>query len=369
MTRSACEQFGDEFLSDAERTDIFDSILSGPPKERYLGYWGEEFTEERFEQRKRLFHRMQLRPFASLLFGSYTDYFLALESEQQYVVSDDDYMLIGDSKSGPVLSQSPFSPEDFAGMTDSELLHHINQWDEEFWYTTGEGQRGSFIEVNVEGLADTYGTYFREHILLDDARLGFWMENLHAIERSIYVRAVVAALDEYVKQGNLDRIEESLQICEWVLSHPDDGPSDSFRDGEQSRGASHWHSSRRAVEDFVETCLNEGSNVPAHVNQQLAELLDMLCTQSDWRLDTGDPVRIDRFDPYDSAINNTRSRALRSLILYGLRLKSDDPKADTSFVTNLLQRRFAPDAEYPLTLPEYGILGENFVRLLSLDRT
>ena len=369
MVRSACQQFGGEFLDDAERTGVFDAILSRPPKERYLGEWGEEFTEERFERRKRLFHRMQLNPFSSVLFGSYSDYFQELEGESDQKISDDNYMLIGDSISGAVLSQSPLSPEDLAGLTDSELLDHINQWDEEFWHTTGEGRRGGFIEVSVEGLANAFRDFFREHIMLEDVRLGFWIEDLDAIERTIYVRAIVSGLDEYLKQGGLDRIEESLKICEWVLSHPDDDPSDGFRDGEQSRDTSHWHSSRRAVGDFVETCLKEESNVPVHVNDQLAKLLHLLCAQFDWHLDNNEPVRLDRFDPYDEGINNTRSRALQSLIRFGLRLKNDDPEADTSFVTSTLEKRFAPDAEFPMTLPEYGILGEQFVRLLSLDRT
>ena len=366
MVRSACQQFGDEFLDSAERTGIFDTILNGPPKERYLEEWGDGFTDERFERRKRLFHTMQLKPFSSVLFGSYSDYFQELEGESDQEISDDNYMLIGDSIGGAVLSQSPLSPEDFAGLTDPELLDHINQWDEEFWYTTGEGRRGGFIEVSVEGLANAFRDFFREHIMLEDVRLGYWIEHLDAIERTIYVRAIVSGFDEYLKQGGLDRIEESLKICKWVLSHADDDSSDGLRDGEQSRDVSHWRNARRTVGDFVETCLREENNVSVLVKDQLGELLDLLCAQFDGRLDNNEPVRLDRFDAYDEAINNTRSRALGSLVQFGFWLRRNDPEAELSFVSNTLDKRFSPDAEYPLTLPEYGMLGENFVRMLIL---
>ena len=366
MARSACEQFGDEFLNNAERTDIFDAILSGPPKERYSKERGEGFTDERFERRQRLFHRMQLTPFSSVLFGSYSDYFREVEGESGQDISDDNYMLIGDSTSGAVLSQSPLSPEDLADLTDSELLDHINQWDEEFWYTTGEGRREGFIEVSVEGLANAFRDFFREQIMLEDVRLGFWIEHLDAIERTIFVRAIVAGLDGYLKQGGFDRVEESLKICKWVLSHTDDDSSDGLRDGEQSRDASHWSNARRAVGDFAETCLREENNVPVLVKDQLGELLDLLCAQFDWRLDNNEPVRLGSFDAYDEAINNTRSRALGSLIQFGFWLRRNDPEADLSFVSNTLDKRLSPYAEFPLTLPEYGMLGENFVRMLIL---
>ena len=235
MVRSACQQYGDEFLDSAERTGIFDAILNGPPKDRYMDGSGRGFTEEQFERCKRLFHRMQLKPFSPVLFGRYSDYFQELEGESDQEISDDNYMLVGDSIGGAVHSQSPLSPEDLASLTDPQLLDHINQWDEEFRYATGEGRRGGFIEVSVEGLANAFRDFFREHIMVEDVRLGFWLDHLDAIERTIYVRAIVSGLDEYLKQGGLDRVEESLKICKWVLSHMDDDSSDGWRDGEQSR--------------------------------------------------------------------------------------------------------------------------------------
>ena len=216
-------------------------------------------------------------------------------------------------------------------------------------------------------MANAFRDFFREHIMIDDGRLEFWVSNLDEINRTIYVRSIVTAFDEYLKQGGVDRIEESLRVCRWVLSHTDDDRPDGSRDGEQARDASHWRNARRAAGDFVETCLKEETEVPVLLEEQLAEILELLCTQFDQRLDRNMPVRLDRFDAYDEAINNTRSIALGSLIKFGFWLRRNDPEADISFVTNTLEKRFSPDAEFPLTLPEYGMLGENYVRLLILQ--
>ena len=366
MVFGACEHFDGELLTEAEMTGIFDAILDGPPRERYLERWGEEFTEERFDQRKLRFHRMQLRPFSSVLFGTYADYFQELESEGEQVISDDNYMPIGDSVGGTVLPQSPLSLDDFNVLTDRELLDHINQWDEEYWYAAGEGRRGGIVEVSIEGLANAFRDFFREHILIDDGRLGYWVNHLDEIDRTIYVRAMVTAFDEYLKQGGLDRIEESIKVCKWVLSHPDDGAADGLRDGDQARDASHWRNARRAAGDFVEACLEEKTEVPILFKEELAGLLDLLCTQFDCHLDRNVPVRLDRFDASHEAINNTRSRALGSLIQFGFWLRKEDPEADISFVTNTLEKRFSPDTEFPLSVPEYDMLGENYVRMLIL---
>ena len=101
--------------------------------------------------------------------------------------------------------------------------------------------------------------------------------------------------------------------------------------------------------------------------QQLAKLLEMLCTQFDWWLDNKKKVFPDGNDQYAEAINNTRSRALENLIRFGWWLRRNDQQADVSIVTMILEKRFSPEAEYPLTLPERALLGENYSRVPGLD--
>ncbi len=50
MIRLAAEHFGEDLLTENERKEIYDEILSGPPEEDYRFFMGDEFTESRFEQ-------------------------------------------------------------------------------------------------------------------------------------------------------------------------------------------------------------------------------------------------------------------------------------------------------------------------------
>ena len=367
MVRSACEQFGEELLTKEERTTIFEAILSGPPKERYIAQWGDRFSEELFERRRRYFHKMQLKPFAVVLFGTYADYYRELDEDGGQQISDDSYLLFGDVKGGAVRPQSPRPSEELVTFRDTDLLDYINRWDEEHRYEIEGSEDEWLVEVNIEALASAFKSVFRESILPDHDRFRFWVERCGKIERTIFVRAMLNAMEEYVKEGKVDRLDDSLAICEWVLSHPDQDPAEGFQDGERSRSAPHWHSSRRAVGDLVESCIEAGAQLPASANGQLAKLLETLCTELDWSLDNSKPVLSDRNEPFGEAINNTRSRALRSMIQFGLLLGENDPETEISFVTETLEKRLSRDAEFPMTSPEYAILGVNYGGMLGLD--
>ena len=134
MIRNACEHFGEDLLTIAERTTIFEAILSGPPKERYQGRLGYEFSDELFDLYTRDFHEKQLRPFSSVLFGEYLVYYQGLLRDADRVVLDENYLLIGESRGGAVMQESPIAPKELSEFTDSELLDYINQWDEGYTY-------------------------------------------------------------------------------------------------------------------------------------------------------------------------------------------------------------------------------------------
>ena len=177
MLRSSCEHFGERLLTKEERTKMFDDILSGPPKERYVTRWGDGFTEELFERHQKHFHRMQFKPFSSVLFGEYADYFRQIEDDDDQRISDDDYLQIGDTKIDTVLTRSPKSPAALAALSDQELLDYINQWDEGHRFETGGGSDERLVEINIEALAEAFETVFRDSILPNADRLRFWVEN------------------------------------------------------------------------------------------------------------------------------------------------------------------------------------------------
>ena len=76
--------------------------------------------------------------------------------------------------------------------------------------------------------------------------------------------------------------------------------------------------------DLIETCLEEDVDVPIAARKQLAKLLEILCTQFDWWLDSNKKVFPDGDDQYAEAINNTRSRALETLVKFGWWLRRND---------------------------------------------
>ena len=362
MIRCACEHFGEELLTEEERTQIFDAIRSGPSKTDFREWVGERFTEDLFRQRERRFHRMQFNLFVSVLFGEYAAYFQELEAEAKEQISDEDYSPFGKIKGGVMSERSPKSGEALAKLTDEKLLTYINEWQEEH-----HDKDNWLVEINIEALAKEFQSVFRDSIIADTDRLRFWMQNRERTERPIYVRAMVGAMQECVKAKDFDKLNDWLTFCEWVLSHPDQEHEDYRHD--ESRENPCWHSSRRAVGDFVETCLKSDVDVPITARDPLTKLLEMLCTQFDWRLDRNKPVLLNQDDQLAEAINNTRSCALKSLVSFGFWLRWHDPKADISTITTILEKRFSSETDYPLSLPEYAILGLCYGNIFSLDRT
>jgi hypothetical protein len=364
MIRSACEHFSASLLSERERKIIFDAILSGPSKSDYREWLGAEYTEELFQRRQRFFHLKQLKPFAAVLFGKYADYFRELQAENsEKPITDDDYSPVKEIRGGTVSHRSPKSRDELSGFTDSKLLKFINDWQD-----VSRSADDWLVEITIDGLALEFRAIFRDLIAADESRLAFWMRNLRKIERPIYVRAIVEAAQDIVKGKKFDKIPIWFDVCDWILSHPDSEPREPPSSGDESREHPDWHSSRRAVGDFIETCVGEEVSVPIENRERIAVVLDNLCTDFDWRLDADKPALLSRDDQLTEAINNTRGRALESLLAFGywVRRESGDARAAVPEVSRILEKRLS-GSDHPLTLPEYAILGVGFTRIWDLD--
>ncbi len=352
MIRSACDHFGTALLAKDELKQIFDCICNGPSKD--------DLTKEEFKRHQRCLHRLQFAPFNPVLFGKYEAYFRELESEVKDKISDDDYPPFK-TRTVHVSTRSPHSPEYLASLTDEELLSFINEWEDTPPFFEGN----IVIEVNIQGLSREFQTVFKDKIVPNPKRHRFWMENHDRIERPIYVEKMINAMRECIQANNFDNLDEWLTFSEWVLSHPDDSEQGIYdRHAGESRDNPNWSNSRWAVSDFIRTCFRADVNPPVSARAQFVKLLDMFCTQFDWRLDqhlTGN-------EPIDKGTNTPRCRALEALIGFGLWLRDNDSAIDVPEVVEILEKRLAPTAEHPLTLPEYAILGENYNRLFLLNK-
>ena len=362
MVKCACKRFGESLLTEDERESIFTAIRRGPSKanhQRLLKWLGEEFTEEGFKKRQRHFHRIQFKPFASLLSGDRADYFRELEMEANAPISDEDYAP-RKTRAGHVSTRSPHSTEYLESLTDEELLSFINDWNEK--ENIFEGNH--LIEVNIQGLSRAFQTVFKERIIPDSKRHRFWMENHSRIERPVFMERIIYVMREHVEANDFHNLTEWLTFSEWVLLHPDDSEHGIYdRHAGESRENRNWSNSRWAMGDFIGSCFRKDVNPPVSARGQLANLLDMFCTQFDWRLDqhlTGNKL-------VDASMNTPRCRALEALVNFGLWLRRSDPVAFVPEVWAILEKRLAPTAEHPLTLPEYAILGKNYSQLFQLN--
>ena len=189
---------------------------------------GEGDVDELFEQRRRNFHRMQLRPFVNVLFGEYRDYFQELESEVGADIADEDYLSVGPTRSGIITGRSPRSVEDLAGLEDGELLTYINDWEDEH-----NDPDDWFVEITIDALSEAFGKVFLEAVIPNAERLGFWLENRHRIERPIYVRRIIGAMASRAEGRDLTHLDRWMEFCEWVLSHPDREHEPGLRPGDR----------------------------------------------------------------------------------------------------------------------------------------
>jgi hypothetical protein len=364
MIRKSSEFFGYGLLSEAEKMEIFQKILNGPPKEDYRQWLGDEYSEDAYNKRQRYFHRMQLRPFATLLRGEYRRYFDELEKEEQgETVSDDSYLPYGRIKSGWVTHQSPKSLVDLEKLSDGEILAFLNGWNERY-----RDKNNWLVEYDVSALAGEFQTLFKERIVPDKERLGYWMMNREKIARPIYVVAMVKAMMEIVKDRCFDNLDQWMEFCAWIVSHPDSERVEGRpRPNEESSDHPDWGRPRRAVVDFIEVCLKKDTSVTIAVRDDLANLLQQVCIQFDWWLDCDRPVVLNHDDQITEAINKTRSRALEALINFGFWVRRYLPEDPVSEVTDILSERLAKE-ELPLTRPERALLGMQFGSLCSLNQ-
>ena len=354
MIRNACEHYGMELLTKEEFKHIFDCIRTGPPKDR--------FAEEEFRQHQIRFHRTQFRPFASVLFGEYKTYFQGLEDEANALISDEDYPPLK-TRGGYVFKRSPRSPEDLANLIDEQLLNYINEWDK-----TEERLEGdNLIEIDTSGLSRAFQSVFKDSIFPCTSRLQFWITNLEIIKEPIYLQRMLEVMQEQVETRNFDKLEEWLAFAARVLVHTNLAQEISKAKSDELQEVPDRYYTRWAVGDFIRVCLEKNVDVPISAREQIAKILEMLCTQFDWHLDQEKASYSNRMDLPDKAINNARGNALRELVNFGLWLRRHDLEVEPPEVTTILEKRFDPDGATPLTLPEYAMLGLNYNQIFYLN--
>ncbi|OIP53080.1 MAG: hypothetical protein AUK31_02175 [Fibrobacteres bacterium CG2_30_45_31] len=356
MIKVAVATFGQELLSPVEMTGIYQKIISGPSLQDYKEYRGSDYSDENFERKKRYFHRKQLQPFEKILAPEQSAYLRRLiDADPETQIKDEDYSPYGGDVCGTVISKSPKSLDDLLQLADEDLLEFINEWN-----NPHHEKDNWLVEINHSALAKEFQTVFKDSILTDSVRFKFWLDHRAQIVRPIYIGSILQAMKTRIQDKDFSNLAQWLDFCEWVLTHSDSDNRDrEVRSSDVSSENPDWSDSRRAVEDLFEVCLKEESQISIDYRGKFFGLLKILCFQFDSDLDIERPVLLNQSDLISSVINSTRGRALQCLIKYAL------PEAPEE-VVNVLNKRFLPDCEFPLTKPEYALLGMYFGNLLTL---
>lgn len=365
MLRIACETFGAKLLNDTEQKQIFDAILSGPSEPKCKAWMGDEYTDEYFHKYQKYFWLSQLRPFASLLSGTYLEKYKILLASADSPITDESYPPTP-SECRSMSFQSPVSLDSLSGRTDDDILLYINDWNDPHRHPDDWA-----VEINFSALAGEFQRLFSTVILPDKVRLGFWLSHKPAIKRPIYIRSMLQAMGKDTQENSFANIGTWLDFCVWVLEQPNAPPlGGQPSPSEESADYPCWRSARRAVLDLVDQCVRQEPTAPMSIRAKLASLLDTLCTQFDWRLDCEHPVILDEgADQVTEAINNTRSCALETLVCFALWVRRQLPDDPVSELSNILSKRLADDAQYPLKYPEYALLGMQFKNIYFIDKT
>ncbi len=352
MVRVATEHFGDSLLSEDEQVRIFEAVLSGPSESAYRKFRGDEIADKFFPEVKRRFHLKQLSPFKALLYGEYRRYYDEI-AEKEQSPADEDYMPAKFSGVKTGAHRSPKSIEELLEMSDKELVGFLNEWDdphtdsEEWW-----------IDIDFRGL----GFALKEAVSRQPDRFAGWGESWREIERPVYFDGVLAAAEELVKNGSHEHLTEWFDLCDWILSHPEEGIAKGEKPSDTSRKHPSWHSARRAVVDFIETCLDEKSALAFVCRKRIYVPLARVCTELDQRLDSDRRIFPDSADLLSEAINNTRGRALQRLVDYGRWVRNhEDETAPVPEILGVLEKRF--NEQPALTIPEYALLGVEAIRI------
>ena len=249
---------------------------------------------------------------------------------------------------------SPNSIDGLQDLTDEELLDYINCWEEE------ESDSHKIKE-------DTFQSIFETHIITDNHRLSFWLQNRTSIHHMVYVKTIVESLISIIYTRGFYKLEDLFDYCDWVLSLSDTSIQRGKKEQCQLTSVHpDLEPSRNAVVNFIDGCVS--ANAPISARDGIARLLAKVYNQYDTGLDNNSSGYPNIKSQFNEGLNNSRSYALKVLIInFGDWVRRQVPDDTVPEVTDILSKRIIKPAKIPLTEPEYAILGQSFGLLNKLN--
>jgi len=373
MLGVACETYRSELFEEGELEGYLEAILTGPVKQKWIeGYksWnGIEPSDKDFITRQAYFHRKQLRPFASVLYGKYKDRYASLEAEALKMgadpITDDDYHPIP-MRCHTVQSHSPKSSHDMQEMSDEDLFNYLQEWDSP--QRIYSPQKGT-VEISHSALSSAFRVHFIKEISHNSNRLSWWLKNAKTFHRPIFCEAIVKALTDLVEAKQHQQLQDVFDFCNWVLSYADNVPqnsgSEARKDADPKKCS--WASSRSAVKSFAAKCVSEKAGLSQKWREQIFSVYSQLCSGKDIHLDSSKETIRNAHNLVSTAINQTRSQALENLIDYGQWVrKAKGNQSELPEVTKLIDQRLTGNPE--LSDAEHVLLAMRFGALCWIDQ-
>ncbi len=206
-------------------------------------------------------------------------------------------------------TRSPYTSEEIDAMSIEYLVHMLSTWD-----TTDEGVSSK------EGL----GKELSLVVQLNPQKYAE-VANLFIGHESIYVRDILSAFNQCIKDGKAFDWDQIILLCNWVLQQEDN--SLPGKDGYSGKDTD-WKWTRRTIAELMISGLEtSGAMIPIKFRTQVWDIISVLLTDPDPGKDK-DRTDDDNFEPYIYGLNSTRGRALQSVINYAIWI-TEDNKSDS----------------------------------------
>jgi hypothetical protein len=346
VIRGASEQLGEGLLDANEMEDVGAQILSGPDREAFAKFLGEQFTEDIYQMRRDYLHRQQLWPFEPRLRGTLLARYVEVLGKVAEPPSIDTYdpRPMEEAKTGG--HRSPVNSEQLEAMPDDQLLAYLNQWNDrkldpaEWW-----------IEIDHNGLADAFKACIQRNL----GRFFAWGDRWSDIRRPIYLQTVLEVAATLVRERNFSFLPEMFAICGLVLAKRNPAGIERRLLSPASEAHPYWNGARRGMLDLIGTFLDTSVGFPEGHANALSAILRTLCLQDDVGNDQEEAfagrhldllVDFARWAHHFGAASPVRARALEE-------------------VEGVLRERF--EGRPRLTEAEYGHLAVDFATLAHLD--
>ena len=352
MIKSACEHFGEGLLTVEERTKIFDDINGAS--------FGDDHSRSYTEGDLR---RWQFFPFESVLFGKYKSILQKLKNMPIKKKEAPPCYTPTETERRSRHDRSPYSYDELASFSDTELLDRINGWDDKTQFVKDDW----IIAINKTGFAGMLYDVFKDLITCNRERIAFWLQNCGKIAHPVYLREMIFAMHEHVKAEEYGMLGMYLEVSKRILSYSD-GKWHNEESKEQFSREPGWSSPRWAVCNLVSSYLEKGVKPAPSVWNSLQAVLTMLCTQYDRELDGEKQKSTMQRDLLNIGINTIRGRALTALINFASVAHKYKANSNLLAAQQIIEQRLLTQAEYVLQPEEYAILGVNYLRLHAIGK-